>query len=230
MTFAEVKEAILKGLRSRPVCEGVAYHNALLANDWAPLIESCFTYLPYLYRSGILTEALLDEFDSALLESYGIYYKYTGTLTGPPVNPYAFWDSYEIWAIMADITMTYSDTLKYKVNLFDSDVDLSIGNTSYVELNFWNTTGHVLLEAKAVCFMEGQNINGEHLTLEMKDDSYAQGVYKSKTVIDITNADNSYFLVQANANVIINSDLAEEDLEVIKHYLLQRAKINYTPV
>ena len=87
MTFDEVKTEILQRARRLAMCN--IFQDVVKATTYDELIEAGRPNLTWAWKTKIIDETLLDEFDPDLLMTYGIYYKKTGTMITPG-KPYPF--------------------------------------------------------------------------------------------------------------------------------------------
>lgn len=226
MTYSEVKSLILGEAKRLAMYDQL--HELVKATSFEELVYSLLPHLTYFYKSGFITETILDEFDTDLLADHGIYYKRTETISLPPAIPYSYFGGYEIWILFESvITTSFSGSERYKINILDAEGIINIEDTVYADFTLFNGTGQINLNDNSVSKFDIQNINGDEVELNLSTNAIAELSVRSKSVVNVNHSDSSFVRVDGHHSSIINSDLAAEDENKILFRPVSKSKINY---
>lgn len=203
MTFADIKDTILTGAKKAEVCG--EYINILTALTEQDIIDSAVDLSEWAFRSGIIDDALLLEFNQANLNTNQIYVTGPFTLTDPVKKDiYVFGD--------AEVEINIS-TGQYNIFMFSSSVvNLNITGTGYAQVKVFNGTLNLVMEDDSVCSAE---ITESTSTAIINDGSVLHTKCYKGTNLDLTTNNTSYVKHQGffNSNVTtIKNDTSEIQL------------------
>lgn len=114
---------IISRTKTLEICDTL--HDAQIATTESELISAGLSLAVYTYQTGIVDDALLGDFDEALLNSFGIYTVGSYTLTDPPEEIYIL--------KTANVTVNMTGNNKVKINVLGTgDLTLIAGDKSYI--------------------------------------------------------------------------------------------------
>lgn len=159
MTFIELKEAIITAARRFKMCP--EFQDLQLATNYQEFIAAGLSNFEFAYRVGLMSPAILAEFPTLTLQANGIYSGITGTLGSDPSIPYPHYDRYELFIVNgSNITGTFSDPNKYKMNIWDATGHITGTNDTCIDLFVKRGEGSLTLNNQAIGCAHIQNFTG----------------------------------------------------------------------
>lgn len=191
MTFNQIKQAILDKAKLADVC-GV-YQDILIATTEPEIITAGLPLLEWAYRTGVIDDTIVDEFDEPTLNANGVYRTGTHFITNPTLDLYFLGDSSAQITLNGDnrakifsnttglINETLNDNSFIVNKIFSGGFNLVQNNNSISCNEFTNTSGATIFTNNdSVCHMKCYD--GVTLTVDTHDNSFVkhQGWYNSE--------------------------------------------------
>jgi len=193
MDFNQLKQALLAQAKLADVCG--AYQDILIANNESEIIVAGLPLLDWAYRTGILTDDLLNEFDESLLNANGVYRTGTHYLEAPTMDLYFLGDS------NAQIIMVGSGRCKV-FSVTTGTITEILNGQSYVINRVYSGGFNLTQNDDSISCNEFKNINGG--VINTKNNSVCHMKCYDGAIMNIETNNDSFLKVQGFFNSITN--------------------------
>jgi hypothetical protein len=205
MTFQQLKDALLVNARQADVCG--AYQDILIANNEQDIITAGLPLLEWAYRTGILTDGLLNEFDEPTLNANGVYRTGVHVLNNPVGDLYFLGNS--------SATINLSGTSKCKIFSVTSGViEENLADSTYIVNKIFSGLLVLTQNDKSISCNEMKNSIGSNITLNDETVAHVK-VYENNTLNLNTNND-AFVRLQGFYNSITNGNEASSQPVVVE--------------
>lgn len=212
MTFEELKAEILNRAKRLELCE--SYQQALVAEDYASLIQSSVSLIEWTFQSGVVDATLIEEFPEEDLQAAGIY-KSDAVID----DPIQF-----IYLLKGNFTVNITGNNYCRVRVLnDANVTVNLQGNGYLECKAFDeaTVTMILSGTSSLTF---ELVQGSTMALQMSGGTASNGKISDASALSIVASDTSFSSVKAFNDSAVNyaiSDGAEVDVK-----LYQNATVN----
>jgi hypothetical protein len=183
-----IKDEILLLAREADVCG--AYQDIMIADTEEQIIQAGLPLLEWAYRTGILTDSILNQFDKSLLNANGIYRTGSHVLKNPLLDIYCLGDS------SVEIFLTGNS----KCNVFStSSLVLNLSGNAFVKTKIFS--GALSLEQNQNSLSCNELTGGNH-NINTKDETVCHIKVYENTQLTLQTNNNSYNKLQGFYNSI----------------------------
>lgn len=213
MTPTQIKDVILSVAKTTEICD--AYQQILLAVTEQDIIDAGIAYAEWAYRSGIINDALLAEFDQLNLNANQIYLSGVHILNNPSGDVYVFGT--------ANVTINMNGSSNCRVFGFSTSViNINLSDQAFVKCKIFNAGLNL------------QQFNESSSCVEVNDSSTSQIQTSNTSVshirtysnvqLNLVSNNSSYILVQAFFNSVLSG--VQNDTSIINITTNQQAQNN----
>lgn len=217
LTFAQLKQAIIDNTKPTEICE--ALQETILATNENELIDSGLPIAAWVYRSEIVTDVLLAEFNQANLNAKGVYSSGVVTINDPAIDIVVMGAT--------DITVNLTGTIRRKITVLGGALlAVNLSGNAYAEIKAYDDA-YMVVESEDESLAQVEYNNSSTGAMVANDTSIIHSIVRGNSNTSLTGNNDSFSLIKGFGNSVCL--ITQNDTSVIDTRPNNNSNLNPPP-